>query len=87
MSKRDYLLIAHPATQALGAFKAHFTKTVAAARSQFPQLEWRAGFTLGPRDCVEVFSAESSQEAVKVSRFVGEIGGLRAEVVPLRSGW
>jgi hypothetical protein len=90
-SKRDYMLIAHPAARAArrdeGSFKYRFETAVEAAHSACPDVEWRAGFVLGPKDYVEVFSAPSSEAAQKVVAVVGALGGLRAEVVALNSVW
>jgi hypothetical protein len=90
-SKHDYMLIAHPAARAPrlddGSFKSRFANAVEAAQSAWPEIEWRAGFVLGPSDCVEVFSAPDSEHARKVLALVGSLGELRAEVVPLKSRW
>ena len=90
-SNRDYMLIAHPAGRAPrpddGSFKSRFARAVEAAQSAWPEIEWRAGFVLGPTDCVEIFRAPGADHARKVLALVGSLGKLRAELVPLKSRW
>jgi hypothetical protein len=87
---RDYMLITHPAGNQRAAeaeFLAAVRQALTTARETFPAVAWQADFPLGPRDHVEVFSAPSEAMARQVCALVGALGGIRAEVSALRSGW
>jgi hypothetical protein len=87
---RDYMLITHPAGRTAypgGQFFACVRQAIGAARKAFPAVTWQADFPLGPRDYVEVFSAPDESMAQEVAAVVSTLGGITAEVSPLRSNW
>lgn len=84
---RDFIMITKSSpTHDADSFHGIVQRALGAAKSAYPEIEWRADFTLNPSECVEVFSAPSMETAIKVSRLV-RAGGLYAEVLPLHDGW
>ena len=87
---RDFMLITHPAGRGTfpgSQFLAHVRQALGAAKEAFPSITWQADFPLGPQDYVEVFSAPDEKTAREVATVVSTVGGIRAEVSPLRSAW
>ena len=87
---RDYMLITHPAGRGAypgSQFLANVRTALGAARKAFPAITWQADFPLGPQDYVEVFSAPDEKTAREVATVVSTVGGIRAEISALRSGW
>ena len=56
------------------------------ARSACPQVQWGSDFDFGTSDHVGLFSAPDYESALKVENLAKEVGGVRAEVMPLRPG-
>ncbi len=84
---RDFIMITRSSlNQDADAFQGVVQRALGAAKSAYPEIKWRADFTLNPREFVEVFSAPSMETAVKVSHLV-RAGGVYAEVLPLHGGW
>ena len=83
---RDFIMICKSSGQDGDAFHGVLQRAMGAAKSAFPEIEWRADFSLTPRESVDVFSAPSVETAIKVSRLV-RAGGINAEVLPLRGSW
>ena len=83
----DFIMITRSSPrQDSDAFQGIVQRALGAAKSAYPEIEWRADFTLNPRECVEVFSAPSMDMAMRMSHLV-RAGGIDAEVLPLRGGW
>lgn len=85
-SARDFMLIAR-STRGDEKFHARIGQVVDLAKKLYPTISWRAQFELGPREHVEVFSAGDSAIARQVSRLLGALQDVKAELAPLRSGW
>lgn len=87
---QDYMLITHPSAGRGDRgfeFETMVRGALHAVREVFPTVEWRAEFSLGPRDHVEVFSAPNEATARQLGALVSSAEGISAEISPLRSAW
>jgi hypothetical protein len=85
-SLRDFMVIAR-AAEGAEKFHARIRQVLDMAALVHPEISWRAQFELGPSEHVEVFSAPDFGAAREVSRMMGALQGVRAELAPLRKGW